>query len=241
MSFNRNNRQGNGVPPFLPSHMRPGNFNQGVAGQQTSGPRGRGSGPLNPSFGPRGGGIVGSQAALGPSGFMHHHQGPAFGQNAPHLSGGFGGPPAAPSYNSPSRRGGFGGPPPALTYNAPPRPTGTHGPPPPVLTYHAPAVNTPPRPTGMNGRPSAPGFRAQAPHAGPLVANTPPAGPPVFAGPPAFAGLPSVDSWGAMVPGRPPTPSEGHAQTYTRFGPLQQQAIRTFDNGTTLQYGPDVS
>jgi hypothetical protein len=50
-----------------------------------------------------------------------------------------------------------------------------------------------------------------------------------------------VTRWGLMLPPRPPTPSEGSGQAYIRTGNLNQQAIRTFDNGTTLQFGPDVS
>ncbi|RDL35296.1 uncharacterized protein BP5553_07227 [Venustampulla echinocandica] len=46
-------------------------------------------------------------------------------------------------------------------------------------------------------------------------------------------------SWGLTVPGRPPTPSEGVAQQYSRFGPREGQKLTTFPNGTCLEYGPD--
>ncbi|KAG0648247.1 hypothetical protein D0Z07_5387 [Hyphodiscus hymeniophilus] len=46
-------------------------------------------------------------------------------------------------------------------------------------------------------------------------------------------------SWGLVVPGRPPTPSEGHAQIYARVGPAGTQRLVAFDNGTCLSFGPD--
>ncbi|KAG9235285.1 hypothetical protein BJ875DRAFT_440477 [Amylocarpus encephaloides] len=48
----------------------------------------------------------------------------------------------------------------------------------------------------------------------------------------------SNKDWGLKVPGRPPTPSEGAAQQYYRFGAANQQDILSFDNGTCLEFGP---
>lgn len=64
-------------------------------------------------------------------------------------------------------------------------------------------------------------------------------------------------TWGLSIPGRPPTPSEGRAQVstaashgsmheltklqhYTRYGNIGQQMVRSWTNGTTMQFGPNV-
>ncbi|KAH8600830.1 hypothetical protein B0O99DRAFT_681694 [Bisporella sp. PMI_857] len=47
-----------------------------------------------------------------------------------------------------------------------------------------------------------------------------------------------VSDWGVIVPGRPPTPCEGRAQQYFRVGLEEQQMVKTFENGTTIQFGP---
>ncbi|CZT50182.1 uncharacterized protein RSE6_11122 [Rhynchosporium secalis] len=49
----------------------------------------------------------------------------------------------------------------------------------------------------------------------------------------------SAQPWGLMGDNRPPTPSEGRAQIYQRVGPTEQQRTRSYDNGTSLTFGPN--
>lgn len=96
-----------------------------------------------------------------------------------------------------------------------------------LCPYNAPPITTNARPVPSNAlQPFAPG---------PTRATVAPRS--LLSGP----GPLSVESWGLLVPGRSPIPSEGFAMTYRRVGPAQQQAVRAFDNGTSLQFGPNVS
>ncbi|KAL2067783.1 hypothetical protein VTL71DRAFT_15879 [Oculimacula yallundae] len=49
----------------------------------------------------------------------------------------------------------------------------------------------------------------------------------------------SDQPWGLMGDTRPPTPSEGTPQLYRRVGLGDQQQTRTYDNGTSLTFGPN--